>query len=219
MRRSAWKGEMACLAFVIKNIKKKKYNKPPKHKAIITHSARYNRVWGCVSIDLIGPWTEVMFQGKSVKFVLILVCLYSRYVFAHPIADATTESTVKCLLEEFIPTYGLLSALRSDRGTNFTSQVFRSVMQSMGVKTILIPARNPNSNPVERYNQGIYNAIRADTSSEPRDWAKKIKLAAFVINISKNKRTGYSPYFVVFGRQPLLPLNILSPVEQKLADE
>ena len=197
----------------------RKYNKSPKHNSVITQSARYNRVWGCVSIDLIGPWTEVMFQGGRVKFVLILVCLYSRYVFAHPIADATTESTVKCLLEEFIPTYGLFSALRSDRGTNFTSQVFKSIMQSMGVKTILIPARNPNSNPVERYNKGIYNAIRSDTSSEPRDWAKKIKMATFVINISKNKRTGYSPYFVVFGRQPLLPLNVFSPVEQQLVDE
>ncbi len=197
----------------------RKYNKPPKHTSLITHSPRYNRVWGCVSIDLIGPWTENMFQGKRVKFVLILVCLHSRYVFAHPIADATTESTIKCLLEEFIPTYGLFSAVRSDRGTNFTSQVFKGVMQHMGVKTILIPARNPNSNPVERYNQGIYNAIRSDTSSEPKDWAKKIKLAAFVINISKNKRTGYSPYFVVFGRQPLLPINVFSPVEQKLVDE
>ena len=197
----------------------RKYNKPPKHKAVITHSARYNRVWGCVSIDLIGPWSEVMFQGKRVKFVLIMICLFSRYVFAHPIADATTESTIKCLLEEFIPTYGLFSALRSDRGTNFTSKIFRGIMEKMGVKTVLIPARNPNSNPVERYNQGIYNALRSDTSSEPKDWAKKVKLAAFVINISKNKRTGYSPYFVMFGRQPLLPLNIFSPVEQKLVEE
>ena len=44
-------------------------------------------------------------------------------------------------------------------------------------------------------------------------------MATFVINISKNKRTGYSPYFVVFGRQPLLPLNVFSPVEQRLVDE
>ena len=192
----------------------RKIGKSPKHKSVISHTASNQRVWGYVSIDLIGPLTPTVFKGKTVKHILILVCLYSRYVYTLPIVDTTAECTVKALLDDFIPTYGLFAAVRSDRGTNFSSKIFQGIMTELGIKAVLIPARNPNSNPVERQNQSIYNGLKTNIDLEDKDWASKLKLATFVINISKSRRTGYSPYFLMFGRQPILPLNLFSPVEQ-----
>ena len=67
---------------------------------------------------------------------------------------------MRAILENFVPTYGLFRALRSDRGTNFTSSVFKGVMKGLGVDTVIVPTRNPNSNPVERQNQSLYAALK-----------------------------------------------------------
>ena len=190
----------------------KKAGSNPKHVSPITHSVQSSEVFANMSVDLVGPWTPCYHQGQTVKFVLIMVCLFSRYVFTCPLVDAKTETTVKAILENFVPTYGLFRALRSDRGTNFTSSVFKGVMKGLGVDTVLIPPRNPNSNPVERQNQSLYAALKVDENHGTKDWAKKLPLATLVINCSKSTRTGYSPFFLVFGRQPRIPLDFLSPV-------
>jgi len=191
----------------------KKAGSNPKHVSPITHTVQSSEVFANMSVDLIGPWTPCYHQGQSVRFVLIMVCLFSRYVFTCPLADAKTETTVKAILENFVPTYGLFRALRSDRGTNFTSSVFKGVMKGLGVDTVLVPPRNTNSNPVERQNQSIYAALKVDENHEVKDWAKKLPLATLVVNCAKSARTGFSPYYLVYGRQPRLPLDFLSPVE------
>ena len=191
----------------------KKIGQLPKHKTKITHSAQNAEVFGCVSMDLIGPLTECFYQGQKVKHILIMVCLFSRYVFTVPIKDTSAECTVRAILDHFIPVHGLFKKLRSDRGTNFTSKVFRGVMDELNIKTDVVPPRNPNSNPVERYNQSIYSALRVDGRFPSKDWAHKLGLATLIINCSKSQRTGYSPFFIAMGRQPILPLNLVSPVD------
>lgn len=191
----------------------KKIGQVPSHKTVITHSAQSTEVFGTVSMDLIGPLTGSFYQGQTVKYILIMVCLFSRYVFTVAIKDSTAECTVRAIVDVFIPLHGMFRGLRSDRGTNFTSQVFRGVMKELGIRADVVPPRNPNSNPVERQNQSIYSALRVDERFPSKDWPKKLPLATLIINCSKSRRTGYSPFFVAFGRQPILPLNLFSPVE------
>jgi len=192
----------------------KKVGQIPKHRQPITHSALSCEIFGQVSVDLIGPLTPNYFQGQQVKYIFILVDLFSRYVIAHPIKDATVESTVKVILEQIIPTYGLFRSLRSDRGTNFTGEIFRRVMEELGVETKLIPPRNPNSNPCERHNQSIYAGLRSDNRFECKDWARKLALTTFVINASRSRRTGFTPFYLMFGRQPIMNLDLFGPILQ-----
>ena len=196
----------------------RKIGQVPKHKQPITHSAISHEIFGQVSVDLIGPLTPNYFQGQHVRYIFILVDLFSRYIIAHPIKDATVESTVKVILEQVVPTYGLFRSLRSDRGTNFTGEVFKKVMDELGIETKLIPPRNPNSNPCERHNQSIYAGLRSDDRFESKDWARKLALTTFVINSSTSRRTGYTPYYLMFGRQPTLNLDFFSPILQKRQD-
>ena len=191
----------------------KKIGQVPKHTTPITHTAHNTEVFGKVSIDLIGPLTPCIFEGQTVKYILIMVCLFSRYVFTTAIKDSSAECTIKAIVNKFIPLHGLFRGLRSDRGTNFTAKVFKGVMNELNVNAEVVPPRNPNSNPVERQNQSIYSALRVDDRFENKEWAKKLALATLVINCAKSSRTGYSPFFIAFGRQPILSLNLFSPVQ------
>ena len=190
----------------------RKIGQVPKHKQIITHSAYSNEIFGQVSVDLIGPLTTNYYQGTHVRYIFILVDLFSRYIITQPIKDATVESTVNVILNHVIPTYGLFRSLRSDRGTNFTGEVFKRVMEELGIETKLIPPRNANSNPCERHNQSIYAGLRVDERFDCKDWAKKLALTTFVINTSKSRRTGFTPFYLMFKRLPTLNLDFFSPM-------
>ena len=91
-------------------------------------------------------------------------------------------------------------------------------MEELGVDTKLIPPRNPNSNPCERYNQSIYAGLRSDDRFDCKDWAKKLALTTFGINASKSRRTGHTPFYLIFKRQPTLSLDFFSPILKKGQD-
>ncbi len=111
----------------------------PKHRTPIHHTAYNTEVFGNVSIDLIGPLTPCYYQGQTVKHILIMVCLFSRYVFTAAIKDSSAECTIRAIVDLFIPIHGLFKNLRSDRGTTFTAAVFKGVMEELGVTATLIP--------------------------------------------------------------------------------
>ncbi len=71
----------------------KKIGQVPKHSAKITHSVMNIEVFGNVSVDLIGPLTPCYYQGQTVKYILIMVCLFSRYVFTAAIKDSSADNS------------------------------------------------------------------------------------------------------------------------------
>ncbi len=190
----------------------KKIGHSPKHKHPIEHSASATRVFEYVSIDLIGPLSPAKYKGQTVRYIFMLVCLFSRFIFSYPMVDATTESTIDIICNEFFTTFGLFRKVRSDRGSNFTSKVFQGVIDRLGIKAVVTPARNPNSNPIERQNQSIYSALRSNNDFDIIDWPQKLATATLIINCSKSRRTGFTPYYIVYGRQPILPIDIFAPI-------
>ena len=143
-------------------------------------------MFGSVSVDLIGPMTSCYYQGQTVKHILIMVCLFSRYVLTAAIKYSPAECTIPAIVDMFVPVHGLFKNIRIVRGTTFTAMVFQGVMEELGVTATLIPPQNPNSNPVERQNQSVYAALRVDSRYPAKDWPKKLRLATFIINCAKS---------------------------------
>ena len=45
--------------------------------------------------------------------------------------------------------------------------------------------------------------------SRPKSWDKEIQKVAFALRTSINETTGETPAFMMFGRDPKLPLNLM----------
>ena len=59
----------------------------------------------------------------------------------------------------------------------------------------------------ERMNRTIINMLKSLGDKEKKDWAKLLPKLTFAYNVAVNKTTGYSPYYLMFGRSPRLPLD------------
>ena len=168
-----------------------------------------------VYADTVGPLTPHLHDGKMCRHFLTIQDGFSRYLVCVPIPSTETEVLVDALITKWIQVFGVFEVLHTDRGTSFTSQLFSEVMKRLGIVKTVTPPYNPQGNRVERTHKILGQLLRADRKFEARAWPEKLAVACFAYNTAQNRVIGMSPYEVVFGRPPNLPLGIIFPFKEK----
>ena len=79
----------------------------------------------------------------------------------------------------------------------------------MGIKQKYTANYHPQSNMTERVNRTLKPMIAIFAQDHPNSWDKEIQKIAFAIRTSVNETTGETPAFMMFGRDPKTPLDLL----------
>ena len=112
-----------------------------------------------------------------------------------------------------MPSLEVLSKILSDNGTEFKNQLFEWVANELSVKykNYTAPYRPSSNGCIE----GFHNFLEACISkhiSPQLEWTSVVPLACAAYNFLPNKHSKESPFFLMFGRDSVLPLNtLLSP--------
>ena len=96
--------------------------------------------WICLATDIFEH------GGKS---YLIVVNRFSKFITVHKVSDHSSECTVATFLQIFSE-FGVPDEIHSDRGTNFTSQLFLSFCKGLDIKLSFSSAYHHSRNPAER---------------------------------------------------------------------
>ena len=74
-------------------------------------------------------------------------------------------------------------------------------------------AEHPQTNGlVEKVNRALAETLAAFVNVAHTDWDEKLSQAIFAINTAKQSTTLFSPFELVYGRRPYLPLDYLFPL-------
>jgi len=112
--------------------------------------------------------------------------------------------------------FGLPSRIISDRGPTFISNFTRALNALLGITENFSTARRPQTDgQTGRANQEIEQYLRIFCNQRQSDWAEWLSCAEFALNNKVNASTGYSPFFLNYGRDPRRPL---LPVRQAPTD-
>ncbi len=119
---------------------------------LIRSTAPFQRL----SIDYKGP---VPVSPTGYRYILTVIDEYSRFPFAFPCRDCSSQTAIQCLTSIF-SIFGLPSFIHSDRGTSFMSGEFKQFLTRLGIAFSNTTAYNPNGNSQsERYNGIIWNTV------------------------------------------------------------
>ena len=110
--------------------------------------------------------------------------------------------------------YGIPEKLLSDRGREFENELFQRLSKLCGLKKIRTTPYHPQINgQVERMNQTIINMLKRLPEQYKSNWRNHVNKLVHAYNSTKSSATGYSPYYLLFGRHPRLPMDVLLPLQ------
>ena len=158
-------------------------------------------------IDYLGPLKTTK---EGYKYILLVVESLSRYPEAFPTRTQEAGETANILYNEIFCRYGCPRTLLSDRGTNFCSQLMSQLCKLMKVARVKTSSFHPQTNSIcENFNRTIWKSLRTHIGdTEQAKWSEYLPsvLAAFRATPAVSS-TGFSPFYVLYGTQMVLPLD------------
>ncbi len=150
-----------------------------------------------------GGKSGIKFSPVKYKAILVIICDFSRYIIAAPLEDLSIETIFHYFTQLVILKFGLVTALRTDRGSNLVGKLFKQLHKRLGIKHITTSPAMPRGNGrVEKANGLILNSLKCYLASKHRNWVKYLDFICMALNSSVTNQTHFSPCEIVFGKQP-----------------
>ena len=161
-----------------------------------------------VHVDYVGMEVMVSTQEKPVvKNVLVVVDHFTWYVQAYVTRNQTARTTAWVLYNEYFSVFRFPQRLMSDQGTGFTSKVIAAMCSLLGIKKIQTTLYHPQSNgSAKRVHQMLQRMIGKLDLEKRQKWAVHLGSVLIAYNATRSLVTGYSPYYLMFGQRPRLPI-------------
>lgn len=110
-----------------------------------------------------------------------------------------------------------LVRLHTDQGPDFESKLIQELCSVTGMKKTHTTPYHPRGNPVEQFNRTLLNMLGTLEAKQKIRWREFVKPLVHAYNCTRNEVTGYTPYELLFGRTPRLPVDLAFglPVKEK----
>ena len=104
--------------------------------------------------------------------------------------------------------YGSPRELITDRGTEFVNKLVAEVTRLFSIKHNKTTAFHPRTNgQTERFNKTLADMMSQYVSEDHKDWDRYLPHLVFAYNSSVHSTTGYTPFYLLHGFEPELPLD------------
>lgn len=169
-----------------------------------------------VAVDCLGPFPPTH-SGNS--YIVVFSDYLTRWpeAFAVPTIDAPVIA--RLFVEELLLRHGAPRTLLSDKGTNFLSSLLKEVCKIVNTKKVQTTAYHPQCDGVvERFNGTLAQSLSMYVSSDQKDWDTYLTSVLFAYRVSPQASTLDSPFYLLYGREPRLPMDVSLLAPSKLSN-
>lgn len=154
-------------------------------------------------------WSAEDRKQNSVD-VLVVTDHFTKLAHAFPCLNQTARQVARKLWDNIFCVYGFPYRIHSDQGNNFGSELIAELLRLTGVAKSRTSAYHPMGNGgTERFNRTLGNMLRSLPLKAKDQWPQQLRSLTFAYNATIHETTGYAPFFLMFGRVPRLPVDVL----------
>ena len=156
------------------------------------------------SMDITGPYP---LTPRRNRYILTFIDHYTKYVEAFPIPDQSAQTCARVYATEILTRHGTGSKLITDQGTAFMSVFFSETCKALGIRRARTTPYHPSSNGVvERLHKSLHAGLSHYVNSHT-NWDEVLPFFLMAYRATPIVTTGYSPFFLLHGREMSLPSN------------
>ncbi|CAL9689823.1 unnamed protein product [Knipowitschia caucasica] len=153
-----------------------------------------------VNIDLVGPLPP----SRGFTYLLTMVDRTTRWPEAVPLASITSADVARAFIGTWVLRFGTPSDLSSDRGAQFTSEIWNAVAGGLGVKLHRTTAYHPQANGLcERFHRSMKAALRASLTDG--NWVDKLPWVMLGLRTAPKEDLQSSSAELVYGQALRVP--------------
>lgn len=179
-------------------------------KTLPQQASPLNQITSNGPLDLVCiDFLQIEPDSRGIANVLVVTDHFTRYAQAFATKDQKAITVAKVLWEEYFVHYGLPARIHSDQGRDFESRLIKELLSMLGVKKSRTSPYHPQGDAQpERFNRTLLAMLGTLDTVKKQGWSKYITYLVHAYNCTKNDATGYSPYYLMFGREARLPIDI-----------
>ena len=171
-----------------------------------------DRPFDKIAIDLV---TDCETSASGNKHILTIIDHLTGWPEAFPIPDKSADTIVATLINHYLLVHMCPRYILSDNGTKFKNNLMDKVLQQLGIDRIFSAPYHPQSNGKLE----VCHKYLKPCEKDPANWDKYINQVLASYRITPNLATAESPFFLVYRRDPSLPLHqLLEPMQHFLGD-
>ena len=159
-----------------------------------------------IGMDLQGPY--VPSAAGSNKYILLIIDHCTLWIEAYPLPDKTNKSVWTAFANYYLPRFGSPEVIISDNGLEFCANDWEDYLLGLGISHRRTTPQHPQSNgKTERANKTVKNMLAVAVNNQVNMWEDRLGDVLMAYRISVSSVTGYSPYYLLYGRRPRVPLS------------
>ena len=134
---------------------------------------------------------------------------FTRYAQAYVTPNQKAATVAKTLWDRFFVHYGFPEKILSDQGQSFESKLLEELCLLAQVNKLRTTLYRPEGNgSCEWFNRILISMLGTLPEEFKAEWMNHVNTLTYAYNCTRRNATGFSPYYLLYGRHPLLPIDI-----------